>query len=216
MAYALHRLNLTQAQLQRNRRLQEALSGGIEEIQGITTPSLFYKEKNILRIAPPLVALEGGFTVESDLVCEKLSEALSVLVGILTIGSGLEERAREVKKRDGLTHAYAFESLALVALDMAAKEFFTGIEEDLEKRGRYLGVPLSPGETLGWNLEDQRTIYAMLEDEVEEITITDSHLLLPKNSASFVVGIYDYPVRREGETNCTYCSMRDRCAYKKR
>lgn len=214
--YVLHRLNVTHAQFERNRRLAKALTRGVNEIGELAHPAFFYKEKQILDISPDRVQLEGSYVLESDLLSEKLSNAQTVLVGIVTIGRALEDWAKAAKIQNGLTYAFAFESLALVAIDMAGKDFLLKIEKNLKKKGLYLGVPLSPGESAGWTIRDQRTIFEMVEDEVEGVSITDTDLLLPKNSASFAIGVYDHPVREEGETNCTYCSMRDRCMYRKK
>jgi hypothetical protein len=214
--YVLHRLNMTQAQFQRNRRLAEALAKGLREIEELAHPTFFYKEKRILTISPGQVQLEGSYVLESNLLSDKLSDAQCAFVGIVTIGKELEVRTKAAKIRNGLTYAFAFESLALVAIDMTAKDFFLTIEEELKEKGLYLGVPLSPGESIGWPIKDQRTIFEMVKDEVKGLSITETNLLLPKNSASFVVGVYDHPVREEGETNCSYCSMRERCMYRKR
>ena len=98
---------------------------------------------------------------------------------------------------------------------MAMEKFFTSYEHELGQEGLFPGVPMSPGETTGWDTRGQCSIYAILRDELEGVSITASCILIPKNSISFLVGMYDHPVKKEGDSHCTYCSMRENCFYRK-
>jgi cobalamin-dependent methionine synthase I len=146
-------------------------------------------------------------------VAERLDGAHACIVGIATIGAGVEEAARDMKE-SGFLHSFALEALGAVAIDAAMEEFFRHVDSVHSESGEYVGVPFSPGETEGWNIEDQRTIYEILGEELYDVRITDSCLLIPKNSVSFLVGIYNHRVKEEGDSHCNYCSMRDKCLYK--
>jgi hypothetical protein len=213
--YVKHRLKTTGERLERNKRLAEALKYGIGVVSELAEPAFFYQRRKIVSVSTRSITLEGPVSFNCELLAEKFSNAGSVFAGIMTIGDKLEKRGRELKSEKGLIYSFAFDALALIAMDMAAKDFFTSMEQGLGSENLFLGAPMSPGESRGWAIEDQGTIFSMLEREVENVTINEASVLIPKNSASFIIGVYDHPTRAENDTNCIYCSMREKCMYSK-
>jgi hypothetical protein len=213
--YVLHRLRLGEEQRSRNVRFVEALSDGIGVVRQNAEPSVFYREHAYSQRVEGRVDIDGFALNVGEVVSGNLIDAQSVLIGIATIGSGVEEKAREAKGVQGLTHSFALETLGAIALDMGIEEYFTRYDEKLATSGLFTGVPLFPGETEGWVLEDQLTIYNALQDELVDVSINQALMLIPKNSVSFLVGIHDHPVKGENEFHCDYCSMRDNCLYRR-
>jgi hypothetical protein len=213
--YVLHRLRISEEQQSRNVRFIEALRDGIGVVRQNAFSSVFYRVYAYNRSVEGRVDLDGFALNVGEVVSGKLIDAQSVLIGIATIGSGVEDMAREAKSVHGLTHSFALEALGAIALDMGMEEYFTCYDEKLALTGLYTGVPLSPGETEGWILEDQLTIYNALQGELVDVSISEALMLIPKNSVSFLVGIYDHPVKGEHEFPCDYCSMRDNCLYRR-
>lgn len=215
LEHVLHRLKITDMQTARNKKFVEALKDGLELVHLLALPQVVYREQGYTLVPPDEIILEGSTVLKSGMVSGKLSDALHVMTGIATIGRGLEKKAQEIKQENGLTASFALEALAAIALDSAVEEFFTGFEAEHSNGGRYSGILMSPGETAGWLVEDQRTIYEMHREELPDMTITDACLLIPKNSISFLVGVFDYEVKKPEEGHCSYCSMRDKCIYKR-
>ncbi len=213
--YVLHRLRISERQRSRNIRLIEALRDGIGVVSQNAFLSVFYREYAYNRSEKGRVDLNGFSLNVGEVVSGKLIDAQSVLIGIATIGSGVEDMAREAKGVNGLTHSFALEALGAIALDMGMEEYFRCYDEKLVPSGLYTGVALSPGDTEGWILEDQLTIYKALQEELVDVSISEALMLIPKNSVSFLVGIYDHPVKGENEFPCDYCSMRDNCLYRR-
>jgi hypothetical protein len=213
--YVLHRLHIDEKRAGNNVSFLRAVKENIPVVEEKVVPAVYHRAYGLKLDAGGTVSLDGSVLEIGDVVRGKLEDAESVCIGIATIGDGVEEQARTVKTQRGLTHSFALEALGAIALDLALEEYFNTYEEKMIPDGLYTGVPLSPGETTGWRLEDQRTIYSLLEDEVEGMSITESCFLIPKNSVSFLVGIYDHQVKDENESHCNYCSMRDRCMYRR-
>jgi hypothetical protein len=159
------------------------------------------------------MTVDGTTLKVGEVVGKNLDNAHACCIGIATIGTGVESEARTIKER-GLLYSFALEALGAIALDAAVEEYFHHMENTLSASGNYLGVPLSPGETIGWPLEGQRRIFKLLQEELQDVTITESCLLVPKNSVSFLVGLYDHQVKEEGDSHCNYCSMREKCLYR--
>jgi hypothetical protein len=214
--YVLHRLRIDDVQSSRNARYVAALQSGIPVVTDKAEPFIFHERFDHFWEGQGNLRAGASLLAVGDLVWEQLREARSVSVGIATIGPGVEEEMRQTKERHGILPAFALESLGAIALDMVLEEFFTDYEARLKKNDLFLGVPMAPGETTGWDTRDQCSIYSLLQGELEGVTITESCLLIPRNSLSFLVGMYDHPVKKEGDTHCNYCSMRDTCLYRGR
>ena len=184
--YVVHRLRIDDVQSSRNARYVAALKAGIPLITDNSEPAIFYERfehtwerEGILRAGTSVLKV-------GDLVWKQLRDARSISVGIATIGPGAEEQIRRVKEQHGILQALALEAISAIALDVTIEGFFRRFEEQIGETGLFAGVPVSPGETIGWGIEDQRTIYSLLQTELRGITITESCLLIPKNSVSFV------------------------------
>ena len=211
--HVLHRLHIDDAESARNRPYVESLERGIPLVARLAQPRVYYSTHSFSWTSRGVMELHDAALEVGDVVVERLEGAHACIVGIATIGAGVEEAARDMKE-SGLLHSFALEALGAVALEAAVEEFFRHMDSVHAESGEYVGVPLSPGETAGWNVEDQRTIYEILDEELRDMRITDSCLLIPKNSVSFLVGIYNHRVKEEGDSHCNYCSMRDKCLYR--
>lgn|GEM_PF-2558154 len=213
LKHVLHRLHIDDANSARNRPYMRALDGGIPLVAQRARPFICHRTHSFSWTSQGVMEVDGTTLEVGEMVEEKLDGAHACCVGIATIGSGVEDAARNMKEK-GLLYSFALEALGAIALDAAVEGYFRFMEDRCAASGDFVGVPLSPGETVGWPVEDQRTIYELLSEELQEVTITDSCLLIPKNSVSFLVGIYDHRVKEEGDSHCNYCSMRDKCLYR--
>jgi hypothetical protein len=213
LQHVLHRLHIDEADSARNKPYLEALKQGIPLVIQKARPHIFYRTGTFSSASRGEIVFNGSTLRVGELVGGMLNGAHACTIGIATIGAGVEEASRDMKQR-GLLHSFALEALGAIALDLAAEMYFRHMDGLHAESGEYLGVPLSPGETRGWPIEDQRTIYELVEEELVDVAITDSCLLIPKNSISFLVGIHDHPVKEENDSHCNYCSMRDTCLYR--
>ena len=211
--HVLHRLHIDDADSARNKPYMEALDQGIPLVAQKAQPCICYRTYSFSCISQGAMKMDGVTLEPGDVVAGKLADAHSCCIGIATIGADVEDAARAIKEKT-LLHSFALEALGAIALDAALEEYFRHMESVCAESGDFLGVPLSPGETAGWPVGDQGTIYELLSEELQGVTITDSCLLIPKNSVSFIVGIYDHKVKEEGDSHCNYCSMREKCLYR--
>jgi hypothetical protein len=215
LEYVLHRLRIDDTQAARNRPYVEALTEGLPVVTDLAVPMVFHQGRELLWEEPLTLRVDGTLMQVGELVQRHLSEAQSLCIGIATIGRGVEEEAARAKKERGMLHSLALEALGAIALDISLEGYFREYENRLDGEGLYVGVPMSPGETVGWDTRDQCSIFSILEEQLTDVSITESCLLIPRNSVSFIVGIYDHPVKKEGDSHCNYCSMRDSCLYRR-
>jgi len=212
--YVKHRLKMGENLRSGNNNFDQIIRTCIKEAAPLANPVFYYRIVRIEKIGKDSVRLADGLCFNSSFLSRKPGEAKKVLVGVFTIEPELEERGRELREEKGLMHSFICDALGIIIMDLATKEFIANIEKKLSFDIFYPGLPFSPGDTPEWQVEDQRKIFEYLEDEINGIKINEAGVLIPKNSASFIIGIYDHPVRKEGESNCTYCSMREKCLYR--
>jgi hypothetical protein len=85
----------------------------------------------------------------------------------------------------------------------------------VEKRAATLGLdatnPLNPG-MLGWPVEEgQAQIFTSLQDESDEIKLSEGSLMVPLKSLSFVVGMGSGVLNTDNP--CLFCVLKGNCRY---
>jgi hypothetical protein len=64
----------------------------------------------------------------------------------------------------------------------------------------------------GWPVDQgQDEIFSLIDSKAVGVTLTPSHLMLPRKSLSMVIGVGE-DILTQG-TTCDYCSMKDTCRY---
>ena len=135
----------------------------------------------------------------------------AVLIAV-TIGSGIDMLLRRSQAED-MSEAVILDACASAEIervtDLAESEIIRSIspEEHLTMRFSpgYGDVPLE---------ESQKIILALSADRRIGLKLTGTDMLVPMKSVTAVIGISEIKTGRSKE--CTLCSMRESCAYKKR
>jgi hypothetical protein len=140
-----------------------------------------------------------------------LADAQRVLVSICTIGPALEERVHALNSaREGL-QAYMLDSAGVAALGAVGEAVRCLAEEAASEAGWGVSPSLSPGSLVGWPLQGQRELCALLPVEAIGVHLNSHCVLEPHKSVSAVIGLgpgYDSP--RVGSV-CKYCALAKTC-----
>lgn len=154
---------------------------------------------------PGAVFLRGGKVLSGPLLIHCLEGAQQVAAVVATLGPALEAHIAALIPRQAAL------ALALEGFGSAAVEALcTAICHNL---GEQATLPLSPG-LEGWPLESgQRELFALLDAGEAGVRLTASSLMLPRKSASFVVGLG--PGAKTGGSACAFCQARERCRYRR-
>jgi len=137
------------------------------------------------------------------------------LVALLTIGASLENRVAELFKSGAYAKALMLDAAGSEAVESAADAFLADVSGVLKKTlGPFRFTRrVSPGYG-DWNLQEQRVIFSLLSGRRVNIELTDSCLMKPRKSISFIAGIRlggDPPDHDPGEkANCEVCDL-DAC-----
>ncbi len=153
----------------------------------------------------------GQATLRIGPKADLLAPARRALVGVATIGPALEQRVEEMQAAGQHLRAYMLDSAGVVALGAvgeALRDLVEGVVSDL---GWGVSAALSPGSLVGWPLEGQRELCALLPLETIGVELTAYYVLVPHKSVSVVIGIGpDYPTRQVGSV-CRYCALQKSC-----
>lgn len=147
----------------------------------------------------------GGVRFESRVLRKNLEDVERVFPHGVTIGVGLEERAR---RTEDLLERYYLDAIGNWALIQTRKY----LEDALRSRFALKGLSfMSPGSLKDWPIEQQRPLFSLLDGAARAIgvTLTEACLMVPMKSVS---GIY-FPTETTF-VNCQLCP-RDRCVGRK-
>jgi hypothetical protein len=125
----------------------------------------------------------NGVSLNSRVLRKQLEKAERVFAYVVTIGGGLDEKARACS--DAL-HRYYYDEIGNVAV-VKVRDY---LKEHLQSRFRIKGLStLGPGQLRDWPLEGQRTLFSLLGDVQGAIGVklTESLLMRPVKSLS---GLY--------------------------
>lgn len=188
---------------------EEAVTAG----QGLLQPAVVAASCAVTGLRHQRLQLEGGGYLAGPLINEHLYGARSVVAVVCTIGPALETEASGWFARDPAL-SVALDALGSAAVDMLVAALCQRVGDEAVAEGLQTTMPLSPGLT-GWPVATgQRQLFALVDASSAGVTLTGSYMMLPRKSASLVIGIGPQ-VDRGGEP-CDYCSMAATCRYRQR
>jgi hypothetical protein len=136
-------------------------------------------------------------------------EALAV--GVCTIGAGGEQRASELFKARQPSLALALDRLGTEALYRLSDRTLVAIRAEARARAVRAGEQANPGDA-GIDLDQQATVLDLANAVACGVSLTDTGMLAPRKSVSFVVALGREVEEQRSFGRCRYCPARDRCS----
>ena len=187
---------------------EEAIALG----QTLFAPVAIYDEFEVRGVTGERVELavdSAGLTVGSK--AHLLSPAQRLLVTVYTIGPALEARASELYRDGELLLSYMLDCAGVMALGMVGERVYRLVEEQAAGRGWGVGPALSPGGLVGWQVQGQRELCALLPLADIGVKLNQYCVLEPHKSVSMVIGLGPGYESHEVGSVCRYCALRDTC-----
>ncbi len=133
--------------------------------------------------------LAGGLSFESKKLASFLDGCRdAVLIGA-TAGASIMEAIREKTAMDQMTAAVVYDAAASEMADAALDWIMGYINRQLRRDGRCLLPRRFSAGYADFKLENQSSIFEMLQMEKIGVTLTPSFLLLPEKSLTAICGI---------------------------
>jgi hypothetical protein len=194
----------------RSPKIVEAAEWALAEGRELIHPRVLYEQYDVDELRHEKLRLRNGSELTGKLITQHLSPASSIVAVLCTIGSELENRANEVSS-DDLILGLALDGLGSAAVEILANACCSHFEAHASSLDQSTSIPISPG-MIGWSVEvGQQEIFNHFDSREVDVTLTESMLMIPKKSLTFVLGMGTQIL--DMGTSCDYCSLRETCRY---
>ena len=142
---------------------------------------------------------------------EMLKDCEDYILLAVTLGGEMDKKIRIAGARD-MTRSLVLDACGSAAVEAACEL----AEQELLKQfpGKFLTDRFSPGYG-DFPLEYQRTLIQTLQTQKRiGLTLTDTCMMLPRKSVTAVIGLAS-KAQKKRFRGCAYCSMFERCEYRK-
>jgi hypothetical protein len=130
----------------------------------------------------------------------------ALAVCLVTIGPKLEDVVNQHKDAGDLSRALILDSYGSAAAEAAAEAAEVLIRSRVGVNGLKCSPRFSPGYG-GWNVAEQKWVFAAVEGDSIGVRLTEGCMLVPKKSITFAMTIGDQPVDMRDAEVCEYCGM---------
>jgi hypothetical protein len=191
-------------------RLFDTAKSVIEEAHSLLKPAAIYTVVKIKEFEHQRASFEGG-VFEGSLVARSMAGADHLNIAVCTIGGELDKRVGEMMNENPVM-AIALDGAGISALRKVSQAVEDIISAEACELDLALGMRAQPGQE-GWPLEQQREVFRVLPADLISVRLTESCLMLPRKSVSFVIP------RGKALNNsvvpCDFCSKQNRCEWRK-
>ena len=194
----------------RSPRLVESAGRALEEGNLLLQPRVIARRLLIEDLQHERLKLEGNGRLSGGLLAEHMGGAQEVVIVLCTVGEELERRAAEISREDAV-YGMALDGVGSAGVEALANAACALFEEEATKEDCQVTIPLSPG-MVGWSVEQgQPQIFDLLDAGEIGVRLTESMMMLPRKSLTFVLGIGKELIA--GGRTCDYCSLKETCRY---
>lgn len=207
-----------QRQMQARPALMAAAQEAVAMSQALVAPAAACDELPVREVTGEQVILEAngsGGEVKGKLTVgpkvDLLAPASQVMVTVYTIGPALEHQVQALHTEGKALLAYMLDTVGVLALGAIGQALRDRVEKKASEWGWGVSPALSPGSLVGWPLQGQRQLCALLPVEKIGVHLNSYCVLQPHKSVSMVIGLgTGYDSSHVGSV-CRYCSLADRC-----
>jgi hypothetical protein len=140
-----------------------------------------------------------------------IASAERLMVTVYTIGEALERRVRELNGAGENLASFLLDSAGVMALDAIGEALRERTERQAAERGWGVSPALSPGSLVGWPIQGQREVCALLPLGEIGVRLSKLCVLEPHKSVSMVIGSgANFESTHTGSV-CEFCSLADSC-----
>jgi hypothetical protein len=195
----------------RNGGLLEATARAIALAEPLVAPAALVDEFDVRGVQSEEVILAGSQRLRMGPKADLLAPASRVRVAVYTLGPALEARVNELSRAgDGLL-SYLVDCVGVMALGVVGEALRQQVEQRAAQTGWGVSPALSPGSLVGWPVQGQRDLCALLPLEEIGVRLNAYSVLEPHKSVSMLVGMGEgYPSAHVGSV-CRYCSLAESC-----
>ncbi len=187
----------------------------LADARALVQPAAIWEAFAIREVRHDRLLLATGTTLGGGPVAAVVAGAAELVIGVCTVGPAISRRASEYQRSGQRLRAMFLDDLGSWAVDQVRQQLCRTIEAEAAARGWRASASLSPGES-EWPVTEQAALFSLLDARPIGVTLTESLVMSPIKSLSLIIGIGPGPLGVEGAGNCDFCTLRERCAYRRR
>jgi len=176
-------------------------------------PAVAYEYYTVSSMNDSRISLDGDKAIDGPLLPATFPEAKELAVILITIGPRLEKQVTDYSKNSAVLQGMILDGIGSTAVDMMAPEVFRRLTSEVSSRGYEISSPVNPGMP-GFPLTEQWNLLRLVNADEIGVRLTASGVLVPRKSASMVMGIGPQMTRWTQAEVCARCSLRETCHYK--
>lgn len=202
-----------QGEALRRPMMKEAASEALAAAAGLISPALAYDWFPV-GDRDHRKAEVGGVVFALGRHADLLGPARLAFLAVVTIGSRLEVRSRDLQASGKALDSYMLDAAGVFAVGMLILKARSIVEQDAVERGWGVGAELAPGQLSGWAIAEQILVGRLLDLESIGVRVTGSGMLVPQKSASIMVGTGPDYESAEVRSPCEFCDLGETCSYR--
>jgi len=176
-------------------------------------PAIAYEIYSITEMSHRQLSLEGKVVMAGPLLPSLLPEAKELAVAVCTIGPKLEKQVTDYTNRGEPLRGMLLDGIGSAAVDSLTEEVCKFITGEASSRGYQASSPISPGMP-GLPITEQWQLFKMVPAKEIGVSLTSLGVMVPRKSASMVIGIGPQMKTWTRAEVCTNCRLRKTCPYR--
>ena len=176
-------------------------------------PAMAYEIYSITEMSHRQLSLDGNVVVHGPLLPSLLPEAKELAAVVCTIGPKLEKQVTDYFNRDEPLRGLLLDGIGSAAADSLTQEVCKFITGEASSRGYQASSPISPGMP-GLPITEQWQLLEMVPAREIGVSLTSLGIMVPRKSASMVIGIGPQIKTWTRAEVCAHCSLRKTCPYR--
>jgi len=200
-----------------NQSILQITEEEIERGYNLFEPQGIYSSTKIKQISfsDGRVDLKNGFSLNfSNSIINLLKGTSYLVLGVVTIGSSLENKVSEFFTQGEYPRAVALDAVGTVAVESLSRYIRNLVcqeaKEQYFKTTRYF----SPGYG-DWDISQQKDIFKIIPTNKIGVSLTESCMILPRKSLSWIIGIgKDIGMLLKEKDACKIC-LAENCQFRK-
>ena len=176
-------------------------------------PAAAYEYYQVTGMSPSQASLEGNKAIHGPLLPTIFPKAKELAVLVCTIGPKLEKQVTDYSKSGETLRGMILDGIGSAAVDMLIPEACRLIASEASSHGHQASSPVSPGWP-GLPIEEQWHLLKLVPAEEIGVSLTTSGIMVPRKSASMVIGIGPQMATWTQAEVCARCNLRKTCPYR--
>jgi hypothetical protein len=179
----------------------------------LVEPAVAYEIYGVTKISHDLLCLEGNRVVPGSLLASLLPEVKELAAVVITIGPRLEKQVTDYTNRGEALRGLLLDGIGSAAVDSLTQEVCKLMAGEASSRGYETSSPISPGMP-GLAITEQWPLLEMVPAGEIGVSLTSAGVMVPRKSASMVIGIGPKMKTWTRAEVCARCNLRKTCPYR--